>query len=571
MNEAVIACPGCQSPLAITPELLGRTIACPACQTHISLAASGTVAPQQNSALPQIQAAAPVKQKVRGVSPFILATWGIVAIMVLAAGLLIAMRLGGSGAQTASNARSRRGTDLPIAAQPHSSAVPATLPEDKMPAVPAPAVPSSPETTSPLPQSHEPKPSQQRPSRNESATSSQPPSSPAVSSSPVPTSSPHSSTLPPRIGGLPAILHASPPPVGPLAGLEAAWKLPTLLSTQEERLALLASPPREPLLLTITSGAADLPGTAAIFAEPEADGAEWNVQYVAALDAQAQKTPLGSIAMQGRELRFSWANPLPEAALARQLANCLVEVRHASETHVAQLRQPAALGACQLNLDENVQTVELDLSNPPKLDLLRLEIRELVNFPSGARLRNDLRTLEVGKRTFIEFADLPGAETSVQLTKLGAGLVLRLESEFKENAASKYDLSLSRLEGLEEGMKKALAGAERELPAEQARLLGLQSQLSTAASTRATSLPEQAALQRAVSSLQGQVKRAANKVGSLQKQIAESQARLAAVPNIRSFLESLHERAELRYEIVAECGDRDLVLVDGTGSAAGAE
>src|SRR5688572_33017349 len=55
MSSVVIPCPGCKSPLAITPEMVGQTIACPACGQTIQLA--GTPAPQ--SPAPTAPAPAP--------------------------------------------------------------------------------------------------------------------------------------------------------------------------------------------------------------------------------------------------------------------------------------------------------------------------------------------------------------------------------------------------------------------------------------------------------------------------------------------------------------------------------
>jgi hypothetical protein len=71
-----------------------------------------------------------------------------------------------------------------------------------------------------------------------------------------------------------------------------------------------------------------------------------------------------------------------------------------------------------------------------------------------------------------------------------------------------------------------------------------------------------------VSSLSNKVKAAGKKVTLLQKQIAESEARLGVVPKIRSFLESIHQKAQIKFVVTAESGDRDLVLIDATGPEA---
>jgi hypothetical protein len=172
----------------------------------------------------------------------------------------------------------------------------------------------------------------------------------------------------------------------------------------------------------------------------------------------------------------------------------------------------------------------------------------------------------------VEFSNVPGAEMSVQLVKLAtSGLVVRTQSEFKENAASKFELSRSRLEALEESVTKALEKSKRELPGEQSRLSALQSDLRSAQSSRPSNLQQQNARNLLIADLAGKVKRSANKIQSLQENIVESEARLAAVPKIRTFLDSLHQRAQLKFVVCAECGEHDLVLVDGLQAVSGAE
>jgi uncharacterized protein involved in exopolysaccharide biosynthesis len=95
--------------------------------------------------------------------------------------------------------------------------------------------------------------------------------------------------------------------------------------------------------------------------------------------------------------------------------------------------------------------------------------------------------------------------------------------------------------------------------------------LKSAQATRPSNLTQQAARDQAISTLSGKLQRAINKVGSLQKQIVQSEGRLAAVPKLRSFLESLDQKAQIRFVVCAECGDRDLLLVDGTQPVSGAE
>ena len=62
---------------------------------------------------------------------------------------------------------------------------------------------------------------------------------------------------------------------------------------------------------------------------------------------------------------------------------------------------------------------------------------------------------------------------------------------------------------------------------------------------------------------------ARRKVIALQRQVAGLEARLSAVPKIRTFLESLHQKAVIEYVIYAECGEQDIVLLQAASSSGG--
>lgn len=347
--------------------------------------------------------------------------------------------------------------------------------------------------------------------------------------------------------------------------------MPTLISTQPEKMATLARDPSEPLNLSIRSLAADVPTSGAIFTEAS-QGGGWDVNFVSDLASGAGRVLLGAVRLEGRELSFAWAQPTADAAMRRQLSNCLVEVRHGNASKMIQLREPVRTDPWRIDLTEGVEAVEFAVADPPKSDGLRLEIRELVGFPRDVALREEHKSIKSGQKAIIQFTDMPGAEMGVQFVRLASGSVsVKVQSEFRENSATKFELSLSRLTALEEAVSKVLERARRELPGEQRLAVSLESDLKSAQATRPSTLAQQAARDQAIASLAGRLKRAVNKVGSLQKQIVESEGRLAAVPKIRSFLQSIDQKAQIRFVVCAECGEQDLLLVDGTQAVSGAE
>src|SRR5262245_40602161 len=79
--SSVIPCPSCQSPLAVTPELAGQMIACPACGQRIQLAKAVAAKPTTSKGKPGRAASQ--------VSPAILASWGVVGVLIVVAGILV--------------------------------------------------------------------------------------------------------------------------------------------------------------------------------------------------------------------------------------------------------------------------------------------------------------------------------------------------------------------------------------------------------------------------------------------------------------------------------------------------
>lgn len=360
-----------------------------------------------------------------------------------------------------------------------------------------------------------------------------------------------------------------PTPAGnPLATIGDVWKLPSLVSAAEETLGSLASVPAEPITIAIRSMAATLPAQAAYYAEPAADNQSWQFQYLASIESSAERTPLGTLRLAGTIFKFAWL-PAADPALRRQLANCLLHVKCGEHARYVQVRPPYPRGPCVLDLATDKQTVEFELFDLPKAELMQLEVGELEGFPEGTTISDN--TIEIGKESKIKFTKPVGAEIGLKLFKPKEGnLSLRLEPVFKENAATQFDLTLTRLDALAKNVNDRLAEAKRDLPAAERSHKSLVSQLNSLASRKPANIQQMAAYEQQATSLRSQIKRAASRIKHLQDEIPECEVRLAAVPEMRKFLESLHERAAIRYRLVADCGETDLVLVDGTSAASSA-
>ena len=540
--STVIACPTCRTPLAAPPEMAGQTVACPRCQQMILLAGPSKpvypTMPAAPAAGPPARPAAAARSAPRA-KPFpwpAVVSWAaMLACLIVPAVILWRLRAAHLANPPAAVAKNRAESPPPPPSSVRAAGVvtaPAATPLQPPPLTPRAPIGKSLPTQTALP--HAPPAARVQPS----------PTAPAA---------PSQATAP-----------APPHPAETLATLGEAWQLPALISTANEAMGKLAGPPTEPLMLALRSPAADLPPEAAIYAQAAGEPGVWSVLYVEDVSAPANPTPLATIRLEGEQLGFAWTSATENAELRRQVANCQLLVRCGPSVRLIQLRVPLAQAACKLDLSQDVQKLEFQLPDLPKTELVRLELTGLDDFPGGAQAKSD--SLAIGQETLIEFSEPAGAQIEIRFRQLTGGqLTVQLEPVFKENGSRTFDMTLPRLDAMEEGTTKALRADERDLPIQQNRLKAQQAALRKLQGAKPSNPLLLPAWRGSIQSQEGDIKRTANRIVSLQKQIVAGQARLAAVPPIRSFLLSLHQRAAIRMRVVAECDDGQIVLVRAEG------
>jgi hypothetical protein len=349
------------------------------------------------------------------------------------------------------------------------------------------------------------------------------------------------------------------------AEVPSLWRPPPLISTAAVPLLKLAYQPAEPLMLTIHSAAANLPVNAAIVAEEDLQGRGWIISFVNDGQAAANKIVLAIVRREGLELTFAWTAPSIDSELKRQVTNCLLEVGTVKDTRVMQLREPALFGPLLLDLEKDNQIVEIDLADPPPPGKLNLKIVELSGFERGGKLRGGVDKLPLGKTAYIEFTDMKGAQVELRFLRQSAAgkLLLRCEPVFKEGGDKEFELTLPRLDKFRAGHESSLAKANAEIPVLQKNLTDAQSTLRSLQSKRPSNVQEAAMRGPQIAAAASVVDRLGQRISRLQRQVAESQARLKAVPEVRAFIQSMHQRATIKYVLSAQCGDKELILVDG--------
>jgi hypothetical protein len=255
--------------------------------------------------------------------------------------------------------------------------------------------------------------------------------------------------------------------------------------------------------------------------------------------------------------------PFADPKIRAQLSNCLLDVRHADEHQTVQLREIAKSSSLVLDFEQDKHVAEFDLPNLPASNKLFLRIRDVANFSQGGKLRGDASAFALGKTAIIEFSEMPGAKVEVRLVKLtGSKLAVRADAVFEERGDKDHELTFDHLEKVRASTQTSLSRARNDLSSVQSSLSSAQSNVRSLQSTTPSSLLEQQRIGAQLNAARAVVQRLNTQVVRLQKQIAEYQARLDAVPKIQEFMNSLHRRAKISFSVCAGDGSKEIVLAE---------
>ena len=114
---------------------------------------------------------------------------------------------------------------------------------------------------------------------------------------------------------------------------------------------------------------------------------------------------------------------------------------------------------------------------------------------------------------------------------------------------------------MQNDLPKGIAKDQNSLQAYGSQLSFLSSELSSAQNVSASTMLEITAKQQRVTKLSGDISRVRSRFNSLERQIAQNQARLNNLPEMRTFLEELNQKT-IDFTVEAGSGADALVLVE---------
>jgi hypothetical protein len=568
LSMTPINCPHCQKQTCYLPEFEGKVMGCPHCGGHILMKLSGAlpvsgapVASSPVSATPAMQihvspkpstpAAGKNSALVLGVSAFVVL--GFVSLVAAVTYLVYSLPVNSSVAKrpvetnrgvSATSIRaesSRQEVSPPLGATTSSSAdhaVPSVHKSANTRETPPAA--TSRASAAPL-----------------AADSSRQPFRAKLSKGRI--SELEEVSQPEATGLLASGVPAKPAVQPPLSKTAKFVELPTLASSDVERLSDLDHKNPAEVRLRLISLAADIPDRAAIFTERSKDQPlRWEVSYTPNLEAESPESVLlGAFVVGVEGLSFGWSEPFADPTLRRQLKNCVLTLETDKQrAHIA-LRPPVSAEAIKIDLSKDKALQQFAVVDLPKKSRVFAEVQG-AGFPIQATAGRLVQTLGVGPDEATKFDRLTGAELGLRLATTNDGLNLTIAPRFREKGQV-FALSRSQLEATKKGSETARVNIGNKLDEAAATIESCNKAIQRLPSATPGS---PAAVQRDIrlSQLQATIKRESNNISRLKRQIPAVEARLKAVPEISAFLDTLEGR-ELNVQMYADCGEFRLPLV----------
>jgi hypothetical protein len=387
------------------------------------------------------------------------------------------------------------------------------------------------------------------------------PAMPAPPLPPAPVPSPSAppsgpTSLPPEIGG--------PTPLRPadaLGRLPRGVELPSQLAADPRQLVPLGVAEIPELELTCLHAA--IPKETAFVLEKVEARNEWVVQYRSKLaDASPVSQEIARLFAKENGIWYQWGTSPTDQEIRRQMSNCHLHVKWGGAGKGIALRESRKTAPLMIDVSKALSVQVLELSDLPDDKSLAIRFGELGRFSRGAIWKNGKSSAPLGKTVTIEFSQAAGARLDLSLTKKSSTtLTVTMRPIFLEQKQPR-EMTLARVAELESDLPRGIAKDRNSLQGYRGQYSTLERDLASAQRASASNMIEITAKQQRVTRISGELNRVGSRILSLERQIAQNQARLKNLPEMRGFLEELHQKAAVNFTVESGSGADALVLME---------
>jgi len=279
---------------------------------------------------------------------------------------------------------------------------------------------------------------------------------------------------------------------------------------------------------------------------------------------------LGQITIQEDYASFAWKNLDRLPNLRSSLVNYFLLIDFQGKTHSAQFRKVATQPLITLDLHKERAESESKIALPPPKETIWLRIKE-VRCSLPTTFKEDKLEVPLGQDISICWPQTPGPEMRIRCVATDDSLKIITQNRFIEvndDSAAGIPWTFEHLTKTINSMdaKRSKAMTEYNSILKQQIPAAIRA-IQNVESSSPQSPPE--ALQRAqlLTKLQGDLKRLRQRGSSLEKQVPELEARLAAAPTLNSFMQSIDGNTSVSLEVVARHEDHEIVLLTLTSEA----
>src|SRR5262249_15660554 len=215
------------------------------------------------------------------------------------------------------------------------------------------------------------------------------------------------------------------------------------------------------------------------------------------------------------------------------------------------------------DLYDNNKDFEFQIEDLPKASQMRLKSLSLDDFPSRTLIRGGAKELEYNKSVFIDFVEMKGAQVRLRLLEQPKtkAFLIRAEPTIKESASREYEMTMTRFDKLEAAQTRLLAESQVRITQLKRAFRDAQDSLDWLMLNKPSTPAQFAPWNTRVTAARADIGSFPGKIARVNAQIVETQARLAAIPDVRKFMTTLHRRSAVHFALCAADGDAELLLI----------
>jgi hypothetical protein len=220
------------------------------------------------------------------------------------------------------------------------------------------------------------------------------------------------------------------------------------------------------LRLSLNQGSNESDGRLHLTVDEQMTGPEqvWLVHWIPLITELAKikeikRYEVGSLSAQGNEIRYTWAEGVPNVAEAA-IRNSVLRIQIGDSEHFVALRAPEQWSSLSFNLKRPKSTVILSVDDQPEIESIRIDVTDPSVFPMNEAEGGGFRGLKLDDIRTLRFRNAPGAAARLSVSKRGRRVAVNLEFGYKLPSGYEAIFTVARAASKMQALRAELAAAK---------------------------------------------------------------------------------------------------------------